>query len=394
MRVLLALAVIALSLAVGACGGNGDESSPPEIPLDQHAAADSSGILDIALQTDVARAPDSVAPKDGSEPVPDTLADAERGPDTVDLLVSPDLAGDASLPDVPSPEDSVEPEPELVLPDLNPPEEVSMDLVEPEDTIPGPGGMIEIPAGNFWMGCNEAVDDECWDHEYPYHEVNVPGFHIDQVEVSVVQYDACVQAGQCSGDSSGADYSSQCTMGKAEFVNHPVNCVDWQQAHDYCHAVGKRLCSAAEWEKAARGGCELYDDCQAESPRFPWGNQEATCELAVLDEGGWGCGQGGSNPVGSKGAGLSPYVVADMAGNAAEWVQDCWHIDYKAASDDTYDAPPLDGSPWEEVPCQWDGLRTIRSGSWYYYSEHLRVSFREGRIPEKRSGTVGFRCCK
>ena len=34
------------------------------------------------------------------------------------------------------------------------------------------------------MGCNEAVDDECFDHESPYHSVYLDAFYIDITEVT------------------------------------------------------------------------------------------------------------------------------------------------------------------------------------------------------------------
>ena len=40
------------------------------------------------------------------------------------------------------------------------------------------GAMVEIPEGEFMMGCNEALDSQCGDNEYPYHAVDVPAFAI------------------------------------------------------------------------------------------------------------------------------------------------------------------------------------------------------------------------
>ena len=54
--------------------------------------------------------------------------------------------------------------------------------------------------------------------------------------------------------------------------------------------------------------------------RYPWGNQDPTCEYAVMRDGsGNGCGQGNKAwPVGSHPAGASPYGALDMAGNVWE----------------------------------------------------------------------------
>jgi len=53
---------------------------------------------------------------------------------------------------------------------------------------------------------------------------------------------------------------------------------------------------------------------------------------------------------------------------------------------------PDDGSAWEEVACA-DSPRVILGGSWYYFAEMQRASFREGRDQLERSPTVGLRCC-
>ena len=55
-------------------------------------------------------------------------------------------------------------------------------------------GMVYVPPGTFWMGCNEAVDSiYCiiYEDECPYHEVYLDGFYIDTTEVTAGAYKAC-----------------------------------------------------------------------------------------------------------------------------------------------------------------------------------------------------------
>ena len=58
--------------------------------------------------------------------------------------------------------------------------------------------MHHIPAGRFFMGCNEKVDDECSDNEKPGRTVSVRAFFIDRTEVTVEAYAECVKAEECS----------------------------------------------------------------------------------------------------------------------------------------------------------------------------------------------------
>jgi len=253
--------------------------------------------------------------------------------------------------------------------------------------------MVPVPAGPFFMGCNVALDEECSDHEKPQHEVTVPAFLVDVYEVTAAEYAECVRAGACSGDTSGATYWSWCTPGVDGKEQNPANCLDWTQAAAYCLWAGRRLCTAAEWEKAARGGCELYQDCAVETPVYPWGSEPATCKKAVMDDGGSGCGEFGTKPVGTKPDGVSPYGAMDMAGNVSEWVQDCWHFDYNESEEGLYGSPPSDGSAWEGAMCA-NELRVVRGGSFYYFATNLRASWRETKEVTDSSAMTGFRCCK
>ena len=214
--------------------------------------------------------------------------------------------------------------------------------------------MIEIPVGEFWMGCNEKIDDACFDDEKPGQLVPVDTFHIDRHEVTVAAYRQCVQAGQCSRDSFTTSLS--CNWGKEGRDHHPINCVNWEQAQTYCTWAGKRLPTDAEWEKAARG---------ADGRIYPWGNEWAA-NKANTDRSEDGFPE--TSPVEAFPAGASPYGVLDMSGNVFEWTAD-----------------------WYETT---DLHRSLRGGSWQYSTRDVRASNRYGDAPGSHRGDIGFRCVR
>ena len=226
--------------------------------------------------------------------------------------------------------------------------------------------IVDIPGGVFHMGCNEDVDDECQPDEYPYHEVFLPPYQIDMTEVTVGAYGACVEDGACTPPETGAPVCNWYSELKQE---HPMNCVVWAQAQTFCNWVGGRLCTEAEWEKAARG---------TEGVKYPWGNEELSCDFAVH---GNGCGEGTTWPVGSKPAGASPYGLLDMLGNVAEWTADWYGNGY-------YDQSPSDNPQGPEYGFK----RVVRGGA--YLTSNCRASDRLNSPATNLSVSRGIRCCR
>jgi formylglycine-generating enzyme required for sulfatase activity len=172
---------------------------------------------------------------------------------------------------------------------------------------PTGGAMVRIPPGRVVLG--ERADKKT---------IDIASFEIDVMEVTNADYKICVDDGKCPppvayppGKYAPKDYPNYCNWEtkdgvaitpRAERLNHPVNCIDWDRAKAYCASVGKRLPTEGEWELAARG---------TDQRRFPWGAAAPS---------GHACTQSTSTcPVGSFPAGKGPFGTQDMAGNVAEW---------------------------------------------------------------------------
>ncbi|MDD5224942.1 MAG: formylglycine-generating enzyme family protein [bacterium] len=247
----------------------------------------------------------------------------------------------------------------------------------PASSIKG-GEMILVPAGEFMMGCDEAVVNSCFINEKPDRAVYLDAYYIDKYEVTVSEFEKCVIAGKCEAPVSKNEMWP-CNRAYPDRGNHPINCVVWSQAQAYCEWAGKRLPTEAEWEKAARG---------TDGRIYPWGNQEASCNYAVMSiEEDYGCDRYSTWPVGSKPAGASPYGVMDMAGNVSEWISDWYDWNYYKYSPTQNPSGPSTGE-----------VRSLRGAAWYYiepYANHaLRVSFRYWSDPSEWSGLIGFRCAR
>jgi len=240
-------------------------------------------------------------------------------------------------------------------------------------------GTVCVPEGAFWMGC--APGDTWCDadgREEPYHEVWLDAFLVDITEVTVDDYQACIDGGGCSEPHTASNDCST-DLGLNNWLDgsrgdHPVNCIDWYQAVAYCTWFGGRLPTEAEWEKAARGTSGWI---------YPWGDTPAPdCDYAVMDDGGGdGCGLGTTWPVGDKLLGASPYGVLDMAGNVQEWTADLFSATYYVTS------------PYEDPTGPATGTgHTVRAGSFTANATKQRTSWRKGHAFSFASYSTGIRC--
>ena len=231
------------------------------------------------------------------------------------------------------------------------------------------GGLtwVTICGGEFDMGSADGDDDEI-----PVHSVSVPTFEMLLTEVTVAQYQTCVQAASCTAPPSGG---AGVNWGLADRENYPINNVTWYQAEQFCTWAGGRLPSEAEWEYAASNG--------SAEDKYPWGDQRPTCEYAIMDEGINGCGTDRSWPVCSRTAGNTTHGLCDMAGNVWEWVQD-WHHS-------TYTGAPVDGTAWED-PVGTE--RVYKGGAYYNLAGGPRASNRMFKVPSFYEDWLGFRCVK
>ncbi|MBU1430360.1 formylglycine-generating enzyme family protein, partial [Myxococcota bacterium] len=236
---------------------------------------------------------------------------------------------------------------------------------------------ISIKGGSFQMGSNKGDDDE-----KPVHTVRVRDFSIGKTEVTVGQYRACVAAGACSEPHwddetcfvwTGSTWSKGRLPDSFRGEQQPVVCVDWDQAKAFASWAGGRLPSEAEWEYAARS--------QGQGREYPWGNAQASCSYAVMDDGGLGCGQDRTWPVCSKPRGNTEQGVCDMSGNVWEWVADMYS--------ENYSSTPRDGT--EHLS---GSERVDRGGGWVSNASGLRAAGRYGFDPGDRRDYLGFRVAR
>ena len=222
--------------------------------------------------------------------------------------------------------------------------------------------VVVVPPGDFTMG---STDGEV---EKPPHRVAIDKpFAIGRYEVTFAQWDACVAASACRSDIDDHGF------GRGQ---RPVIDVSWDEVQAYLKWLSGqtrqryRLPSEAEWEYAARGGSRSA---------FPWGaaggSGKANCDDCSPDPARMTLPVGRFRP--------NAFGLFDTAGNAAEWVEDCWNNGYKGA--------PANGSAWKTGQCQ---LRVLRGGAFATKAAATRSSARFRYDHDVRYYTNGFRVAR
>ncbi|HUW60603.1 MAG TPA: SUMF1/EgtB/PvdO family nonheme iron enzyme [Candidatus Bathyarchaeia archaeon] len=220
-------------------------------------------------------------------------------------------------------------------------EEKTLEFVMKEGHVPS--GMVLIPAGKFIMGLDGASPDE-----RPQRVIGLDAFYIDKFEVTNQQFKAV--------------FPSHTFVPEA--AQHPVTNVTWKQATEYAQAVGKRLPTEEEWEKAARG---------TDGWEYPWGMEfkKEYCNAASPTR--------GVMRVGTFKLGGSPFNLMDMAGNAYEWTSS-WYQAYPGNTDIKKDYGQV--------------FRVLRGGSYASDRFGVRCARRHFDRVDYARPDYGFRCAK
>ena len=187
----------------------------------------------------------------------------------------------------------------------------------------GSAGMIKIPAGAFTMGSDTGTELES-----PARLVTTGEYYIDKFEYPNV-------------------------LGE-----QPLGGVSWFEAQAKCQEVGKRLCTAREWEKACRG---------PEGFIYPYGNtyDKDKCRTEVE----WQDGAAVSRAYPEC---VSGYGVYDMSGNLLEWTTE------KSLPSQPKEGYATRGGFWQSTGFQ---SRCSYKGLFFFHSTYREVN-------------IGFRCCK
>jgi formylglycine-generating enzyme required for sulfatase activity len=234
--------------------------------------------------------------------------------------------------------------------------------------------------------CNIAYGED----SVPQHSVQVDTFFIESTEVSYEQFLTFLNTlgpgahrNGCGGfpcaQTRTESETSNMTFDGSQYTVPPVvnnlavTNVTWYGAFAYCEALGRRLPTETEWERAARGDTGFI---------YPWGTtwdatRANTSRPAVAE-----------TPLGKTAVtlfptGASPYGILNMAGNVAEWVSD-WY-------DPTFYRNPAASTPNTTGPAAGTN-KVVRGGSWDAVPFFARTVHRQDRLPNDPTAWIGFRC--
>jgi iron(II)-dependent oxidoreductase len=218
--------------------------------------------------------------------------------------------------------------------------------------------------------------------------VDVEAFYLDRCAVTNRQFQRFVQAGGYDDlaiwpaevwpsvsrftDRTGRPGPREWEHGKfpAAKAEHPVVGVCWYEAVAYARWVGKRLATAAQWQKAGGWPEQLSGGtCN----RYPWGNMFEPARTNLSPS-----GIGHTVPVHDYPSGATPNGIYQMTGNVWEWLEDVL----------------------ETIPCQpgesfqaWKPMRRIIGGAYNtYFPGEATCQFVTGQGELDRRENIGFRC--
>lgn len=281
-----------------------------------------------------------------------------------------------------------------------PPEKIIRPRAAPRYSFQGttPSHIVKIPRGTASLGARYNELPFGWDNEFSQLSVDVPGFTIDSLPVTNVEYLAFVQSGAYGEERywRAEDWKWK----QLTDIRHPRNWTErggvWScrtlfdsipllqagswpvyvslaEARAYASWRGKRLPTEAEFHRAAYGGPD------GRETRHPWGDADAEPRHGNFDFSSWS-----PAPAGSRPAGASRWGVHELVGNGWEWT-------------DTAFAPFPGFKPMPSYPDYsrdfFDGKHFVLKGaSWATPAGLIRPSFRNWYQAHYPYVFAKFRC--
>ena len=247
------------------------------------------------------------------------------------------------------------------------------DFKKPRTTDSNFGVYSLIPAGGFLMGSGRR-DSKI--REHPQRKVTITrDFYLSRHPVTVRQFASFIEA---------TSYKTQAEKnypflartwqnpGLIQSAEHPVVCVSWFDAQEYCTWLSEkenrvyRLPREAEWEYACRADSEADWFCG---------------DLADLDRYAWygANSQGNTHPTAAKSP--NPLGLYDVLGQVWEWCSD-WYGRYPVGPQQNPAGPPH------------GRYRIARGGSFVDDPANATCSFRVRVKPFQYAYNIGFRVAR